>query len=147
MVSLGVLSFLAVFREGTETVLFFIGMVNQISIKELILGLVLGFGFLGVLAYLMIRLGLKLPIRPFFMVSSVIVFYLCVKFTGMGIHGLQLAGTIPSTTSSSIPNIDFIALYPSWQSAIPQIVLVIVALCVVLWKRLSAKKHMPKESY
>jgi len=62
-------------------------MVNQISMKELVLGLVAGFGFLGALAYLMIRLGLKLPIRPFFMVSSVIVFYLCIKFTGMGIHG------------------------------------------------------------
>ncbi|MGC7873319.1 FTR1 family iron permease [Desulfosporosinus sp. SYSU MS00001] len=136
MVSLGILSFLAVFREGTETVLFFIGMVNQISMKELILGLVLGFGFLGALAYLMIRLGLKLPIRPFFMVSSVIVFYLCIKFTGMGIHGLQLAGAIPSTTSSSIPNLDFIALYPSWQSAIPQMALIVIALLVILWKRL-----------
>ncbi|AFM40370.1 high-affinity Fe2+/Pb2+ permease [Desulfosporosinus acidiphilus SJ4] len=136
MVSLGLLAFLAVFREGTETVLFFIGMVNQISMRELVLGLVLGFGFLSALAYLMIRLGLKLPIRPFFMVSSVIVFYLCIKFTGMGIHGLQLAGTIPSTTSSSIPSLDFIALYPSWQSAIPQLALVIIALFVILWKRL-----------
>ncbi|KJR45945.1 Ferrous iron transport permease EfeU [Desulfosporosinus sp. I2] len=147
MVSLGVLSFLAVFREGTETVLFFIGMVNQISMKELVLGLVIGFALLSALAYLMIRLGLRLPIRPFFMVSSIIVFYLCIKFTGMGIHGLQLAGTIPSTTASSIPNIDLLALYPSWQSAIPQIALVISALSVILWKRLTAKKHMQKESH
>lgn len=135
MVSLGILSFLAVFREGTETVLFFIGMVNQISMKELMLGLVLGFSFLSALAYLMIRLGLKLPIRPFFRVSSVLVFYLCIKFTGMGIHGLQLAGTIPSTTSPSIPSLDFIALYPSWQSAIPQMLLVIIALFIIIRKR------------
>ncbi len=140
MVSLGVLSFLAVFREGTETVLFFIGMVNQISMQALVLGLIVGFGLLGALAYLMIRLGLKLPIRPFFMASSVIVFYLCIKFTGMGIHGLQLAGTLPSTTASNIPNIGFLALYPSWQSALPQIILVLSALSVILWKRISAKR-------
>jgi len=146
MVSLGVLSFLAVFREGTETVLFFIGMVNQISMKELVLGLVVGFGLLSALAYLMIRLGLKLPIRPFFMVSSIIVFYLCLKFTGMGIHGLQMAGIIPSTTASIIPHIDLIALYPSWQSALPQIILVISALCVILWKRMNTKKSLPAES-
>ena len=147
MVSLGVLSFLAVFREGTETVLFFVGMVNQISMKELVLGLVVGFSLLGTLAFLMIRLGLKLPIKPFFMVSSVIVFYLCIKFTGMGIHGLQLAGTIPSTTASSIPNINFIALYSSWQSALPQIILIISALFVILWKRVNAKKYLSKGSH
>ena len=146
MVSLGVLSFLAVFREGTETVLFFVGMVNQISMKELVLGLVVGFSLLGSLAFLMIRLGLKLPIKPFFMVSSVIVFYLCIKFTGMGIHGLQLAGTIPSTTASGIPNINFIALYSSWQSALPQIILIISALFVILWKRVNAKKYLSKGS-
>lgn len=140
MVSLGVLSFLAVFREGTETVLFFIGMVNQISMKELVLGLAVGFGLLAALAYLIIRLGLKLPIRPFFMVSSVIVFYLCIKFTGMGIHGLQMAGIIPSTTASSIPSIDIFALYPSWQSALPQIALAVTALTVILWKRVKTKK-------
>ncbi|WP_206812393.1 FTR1 family iron permease [Paradesulfitobacterium ferrireducens] len=147
IVSLGVLSFLAVFREGTETVLFFIGMVNQINMKELVLGIVVGFGLLATLAYLMIRIGLKLPIRLFFMVSSVIVFYLSIKFTGMGIHSLQLAGTIPSTTASNIPNIDFLALYPSWQSTLPQIALVLSALIVILWKRMTAKKPFPKASH
>ncbi|WP_425804943.1 FTR1 family protein [Desulfitobacterium sp. Sab5] len=145
MVSLGVLSFLAIFREGTETVLFFIGMVNQITMSDLVLGLVIGFGLLAALAFLMIRLGLKLPIRPFFMVSSVIVFYLCLKFTGMGIHGLQMAGLIPSTMSSSIPNIDLLALYPSWQSTLPQIALVVMALTVILWKQAKAKNMNLKD--
>lgn len=103
MVSLGVLSFLAIFREGTETVLFFIGMVNQIRMSDLVLGLVIGFGLLAALAFLMIRLGLKLPIRPFFMVSSVIVFYLCLKFTGMGIHGLQMAEQYPPQLLPAYP--------------------------------------------
>ena len=86
LVSLGVLAFLAIFREGTETVLFLIGMVNQISLQNLIFGLLAGVGILTVLAYLMLVIGMKLPMRPFFMVSSLIVFYLCIKFTGMGIH-------------------------------------------------------------
>ncbi len=57
------------------------------------------------------------------------------------LQGNTLAGTIPSTTASSIPNIDFLALYPSWQSAIPQIAIVISALFVIFWKRLTAKKR------
>jgi high-affinity iron transporter len=140
MLSFGVLAFLAIFREGTETVLFLIGMVNQISMRDLILGLVIGVVILAVIAVLMLFVGVKLPMRPFFLVSSLIVFYLCVKFTGMGIHSLQLAGTVPSTTSTQLPSFDFIALYPSWQSALPQILIVLVALAVVISKKVVGNK-------
>lgn len=145
LVSLGILSFLAVFREGTETVLFLIGMVNQISLRNLILGLLIGLGILAMIAYLMLVVGVKLPLRPFFMVSSLIVFYLCVKFTGMGIHSLQLAGTLPSTTAP-LPSIDWIAFYPSWQSAVPQLLLVLFAVLVVFWKKYTVKKDLQQKA-
>jgi high-affinity iron transporter len=134
LVSLGLLAFLAVFREGTETVLFIIGIVNQISLQHLILGLLIGFGVLILLAFLMLVAGVRLPLRPFFMVSSLIVFYLCLKFTGMGIHSLQLAGFLPSSTAP-IPSVDWIALYPSWQSFVPQLLLLLLGISVWLWKR------------
>ncbi|MEH7419302.1 FTR1 family protein [Neobacillus drentensis] len=140
LISLGVLAFLAVFREGTETVLFYIGMASQIKLQSLLIGFLIGAAILGILAYLMVFVGLKLPLRPFFMVSSLIVFYLCVKFTGMGIHSLQLSGLIQTTNSESIPSIEFFALYPSWESTIPQIILVLGAVIIVLSKRLKNKK-------
>ncbi len=134
LVTLAFLSFLAVFREGTETVLFFIGMINQISIQNLILGLLIGIGLLLIITYLIIFIGVKLPIRPFFIVSSFIVFYLTIKFLGMGIHSLQLAGVIP-TTSITVPSIELFAFYPSLQSLIPQLTLIIAAIIVVFLKR------------
>jgi high-affinity iron transporter len=139
LISLGVVSFLAIFREGTETVLFIIGMVNQISIQNLLFGILIGCGILAIIAYLMLFVGVKLPIRPFFIVSSLIVFYLCVKFAGMGIHSLQLASVLPSTTSSRLPSIDFLGFYPSWQSAIVQIALVVIAVAVVILKRVQSR--------
>jgi high-affinity iron transporter len=87
----------------------------------------------------MVFVGLKLPLRPFFMVSSVIVFYLCIKFTGMGIHSLQLAGLLPTTNAQGIPNIPFFALYSSWESALPQIVLVVAAILIVLIKNIKTR--------
>lgn len=140
MVSLGLLSFLAVFREGTETVLFIIGMANQISVQKLLLGLMIGLGVLMVIAFLMFGIGMKLPIRPFFIVSSLIVFYLSVKFLGLGIHSLQLAGMIPTTLSEHLPSVDFIAFFPTWQSAVPQIALFVIAIAVFTWKRLQKKR-------
>ncbi|MCM3571256.1 FTR1 family protein [Neobacillus mesonae] len=139
LLSLGVLAFLAVFREGTETVLFYIGMASQIKLQSLLFGFLIGAAILGVLAYLMVFVGLKLPLRPFFMVSSIIVFYLCIKFTGMGIHSLQLAGLIP-TTNAPIPSMEFFALYSSWESAIPQFVLVFAAILILLFKNIKRKK-------
>ncbi|MDQ0199028.1 FTR1 family iron permease [Neobacillus ginsengisoli] len=140
LVSLGVLAFLAVFREGTETVLFYIGMASQIKLSTLLIGFLIGAGLLGIIAYLMVFVGLKLPLRPFFLVSSIIVFYLCLKFTGMGIHSLQLAGLLPTTHAESVPSIEFFALYPSWESAIPQVILVLGAIIVILSKKLKSKR-------
>jgi high-affinity iron transporter len=140
LISLGFLTFLAVFREGTETVLFVIGMVNQISIQNLLLGLLIGLGILFVLAVLMFVIGVKLPIRPFFIVSSLIIFYLCLKFTGLGIHSLQLAGVLPTTLATYLPSISFIAFFPTWESSIPQIVLLIFSLSVLIWNRSKKKK-------
>ncbi|MDX1807601.1 MAG: FTR1 family protein [Paenisporosarcina sp.] len=131
--SLATLAFLAVFREGTETVLFFIGMASSIELASLVGGVLIGLALLAIISYLLLKVGMKIPIRPFFMVSSVLMFYLCLKFTGMGIHGLQLAGFIPATQAPIYP-IDFLAIYATWESFIPQLILVIVALIIFLWK-------------
>jgi high-affinity iron transporter len=141
LISLGILAFLAVFREGTETVLFYIGMASQIKLQALLIGFLIGAVFLGVLAYLMIYAGVKLPIRVFFMVSSIIVFYLCIKFTGMGIHSLQLAGYIP-TTAANVPSNEFFALYPSWESTIPQVLLIAGAAIIILIKKIKSKNFV-----
>ncbi|AKG34830.1 FTR1 family iron permease [Paenibacillus durus] len=139
VVSLGILTFLAVFREGTETVLFIIGMANQISAQQLLLGILVGFGVLGVVAFIMLYIGAKLPIRPFFLVSSLIVLYLCIKFAGLGVNSLQLAGVIPTTNSSVLPSIKLLAFYPSWESAIPQILIIVVAISVVVWSKINTR--------
>ena len=63
--SLGFLAFLAVFREGTETVLFYIGMVSSVGLPVLILGIAIGVDVLVIVAFLMLKVGLRIPMRPF----------------------------------------------------------------------------------
>lgn len=130
--SLGFLAFLAVFREGTETVLFYIGMASSISLTDLVLGIVIGAGILIIIALLVLTVGLKIPMRPFFTVSSLLVFYLGIKFTGMGINSLQLAGVLPPTTADWLPTISWLAIYPSLASTIPQITIVIIAIAMLI---------------
>lgn len=138
--SLGFLAFLAVFREGTEVVLFYIGMASSIKLTDLFLGIALGFAILVIIAVLMLKIGLRIPMKPFFLVSSLLVFYLGLKFTGMGINGLQLAGVLPATLSDSLPTISALAVYPTWQGVIPQLMLVIIAILITLHNKLKQKK-------
>lgn len=130
--SLASLSFLAIFREGTETVLFYIGMASSISPRDLFLGLGLGVAVLTLLSVAILKLGLKVPMRPFFLVSSVLVFYLGFKFTGMGIHGLQLAGVLPASMAPYLPHVEFLALYPNWQSTLPQLALLALGVALAI---------------
>jgi high-affinity iron transporter len=140
--SLGFLAFLAVFREGTETVLFYIGMASSIKLTDLFLGIALGFVILIIIAVLILKVGLRIPMKPFFLVSSLLVFYLGLKFTGMGINGLQLAGLLPATTSDALPTITSLAVYPTWQGFLPQVLLVVIAMLVTLRNKIKTKKAL-----
>lgn len=141
LASLAFLAFLAVFREGTETVLFIIGMINQISLQNLVMGLLVGCGSLVLVAYLMLFMGMRMPVRAFFLISSVIMLYLCIKFTGLGIHSLQLAGLFPSNVIAGLPGIDLLGFYPSWQSATPQLLILVTALAIISWQQLTNFRH------
>jgi high-affinity iron transporter len=135
LLGLAVLAFLAVFREGAETALFYLGMVSSISNSDLLVGLGLGFVGLAGLGFLMVVVGVRIPMRPFFAVASLLVFYLCFKFIGTGIHALQLAGLIPTGTANFLPTVDVVGVYPTWPTTTAQLVLLIAAAWVVLRER------------
>lgn len=135
LLSLAFLSFLAVFREGTETVIFFIGMASSISLLQLLGGIGIGALLLLVISFLILKVGMRIPLRPFFLLSSLLVFYLSLKFTGMGIRSLQLAGFLPATSVEAFPTIDFFSIYPTLEGLIPQALLLLIALFMVAWER------------
>jgi high-affinity iron transporter len=133
---LAALAFLAVFREGAETALFYLGMVSNISNTDLIIGLGLGFVGLALLGFLMVVVGVRIPLRPFFSVASVLVFYLCFKFVGTGIHALQVAGIVPGGSAVFLPSLDAVGVYPTWPTTVAQVLLLAAALWVLLHDRI-----------
>ena len=137
LVGLAVLAFLAVFREGAETALFYLGMLGNISTADLLIGLGIGFGGLAVLGFLMAVIGVRIPLRPFFTLASVLVFYLCFKFIGVGVHALQVSGVVPAVSATYLPTFDFLGLYPTWATTIAQLLLLVAAGWVLLRDRLA----------
>ncbi|HTE85199.1 MAG TPA: FTR1 family protein [Dehalococcoidia bacterium] len=145
LVGLATLSFLAVFREGAESVLFFLGMAADISTSDLLLGLAIGAAGLVVLGTLIMVIGVRIPMRPFFAVAGLLVFYLCFKFLGTGLHALQIAGVLPASSATYLPASDWFGLSPTWQTTIPQLLLLILAASVVLegWVK---QRRLPSSS-
>jgi len=133
--SLALLAFLAVFREGAETVLFYIGIAPSISTADLLGGLGLGSLILVVVAVLMLGLGLRIPLQPFFLFTSLLIYYLGFKFVGSGIHALQVAGLLPADTASFLPSVDALGLYPTWETTLVQLAIFVIAIGVVLYNR------------
>lgn len=133
---LALLAFLAIFREGAETALFYFGIASSISLSDLLIGLGIGSVILLVIGVLMVVVGVRLPIGPFFTVASVLVFYLCFKFIGMGVHALQIAGFLPASSAKYLPASDFLGMYPTWETTIPQFILLAVGIGTVIFTRI-----------
>ena len=88
------LAFIAVFREGVETILFLNGIyMNQggVSIVMSIIGACIGL-FAG---YLIFVQGRKLPIKKFFNITSVLLIFIASGMLAYGIHELEEAEIIP----------------------------------------------------
>lgn len=132
--ALGAAAFLAVYREGTETILFYKALIDSAPSESvaLIAGFAVGAAGLAVVYVLYARLGARLPLRQFFFVTGGLLYYLAVVFAGKGIAELQDAGWVGTTTVAWVPRIDLIGLYPTVQTLAAQGLLVLCVLVALL---------------
>lgn len=122
-----VLAFVAVYREVFETILFYIAMWSEQASGAILAGLAAGSMVLAAVAYWMLRVSKRLPIGRFFSISSILIAVLAVILVGKGIAALQEAGWV-SQALIRAPRIEWLGLYPSWQSLLAQVVVAVVAI-------------------
>lgn len=121
-----VLAFVAVYREVFETILFFIAMWSKENSAAILGGLVAGSLVLAAVAYWMLRMSKRLPIGQFFSISSMLIAVLAVVLVGKGIAALQEAGWVGQALVAA-PRIDWLGIYPSWQSLLAQLGVAVIA--------------------
>lgn len=100
-------SFLAVYREAFETVLFLQAMLLASDPVAVLAGVLVAAIALGLVVFLMFKIGARLPIKAFFAVSSGLLGLLAFVLAGQGIHALQQVGVI---TAARVPIPDFPSL-------------------------------------
>jgi len=97
--ALASVAFLVVYREAVETILFFeaLWMRSEGAGGAIVMGFVLGTLVLLSLVFLMFKVGLRIPLRPFFAITGVLLGMLAFIFAGYGVRELQTIGWIKET--------------------------------------------------
>jgi high-affinity iron transporter len=125
--SLYALALLAVLREGAETVILLVGIESGIGPVQLFAGVGVALVLLVLIGFLVIRFSARLPLHYFFLVATILIYYLAFKIAGESIHSLQVAGVIPSHYADRLPAVGPLGMSQTWETfALQAIVLVLV---------------------
>lgn len=126
ILSMFTLSFLAVFREGAETILFYVGIIPLISLKNLTIGIILALVILLIIAIIILKAGEKFKVYQIFYILTCLIYFLAFKMLGASIHMLQVVGYLPIHVVRFIPTIEILGIYANYEVLIPQILLIAI---------------------
>lgn len=140
--ALAVVAFLAVYREGAETALFYQALMQEGSASggALLAGLATGVLVLAIIFTLFYRYGIRIPLRPFFGVTSVLLYYMAFVFMGKGLRELQEGNIVSITPLPGWPHIEIMGIFPSVETLLGQGLLLglfVFALAKTFWPRRS----------
>ncbi len=150
LVSLFGLSFLSVFREGAETILFYAGILPRISTGDFLAGVAMATAILAVVAIVLFRTSYKLPIARMFKLLTWVIYALGFKILGVSLHALQLTGHLRMTSlqaagleSSALglyPTVETLAAQGGYIAIIVLIQMVVSISARATWANLTAQQ-------
>ena len=142
-------AFLAVLREGAELILFYKASFSGGGKILYPMGGLIAASVVLVIIFLLFRFtSVKLPLKPFFLFTSILLYLMCISFMGKGVIELTEAGVISGSTV--IPamqgwSIPILNIYDRAETLIPQVMLVIITVWILLGHYLKLRK-IKKES-
>lgn len=140
--ALAVAAFLAVYREGAETVLFYQALLADAHGNESAAasGFIAAAAVLTALFMAVRTLGLRLPLKPFFTLTAALLLSLAFTFVGKGIVELQVIRWLPTTAIDGVPQLSWIGLFPSLEGLAAQTAFVLIASLALLLTRQQRRK-------
>jgi high-affinity iron transporter len=125
--AMGLTAFLAVLREGAETIVFFQALLSGASRgleqQAIWAGMALAAVVLLIAFFTLQRFLVRIPLAPFFRATSILLYALAIVFVGQGIGSLQEAGVVHATFVSYVPTIKALGIFPTVQTLSAQLAL------------------------
>lgn len=139
LIGLWLTSFLAVYREGAETVLFYYALVGDatsaVSYFYLLAGLAVGVILLTICYFIMRYSIVKLPLKPFFMFTGSFMYLMAFVFAGKSVLELIEGKLFQPTLLANIPEISWLGIYPYFETLVPQVILVVAAIFALIYMK------------
>jgi high-affinity iron transporter len=123
------IAFIAIYREAFETILFYEAISAQagaVGRNAVLAGAGTGLVALAGLALVAFRLGRRLPMREFFVVTSALLYAFAVILAGHGIAALQEAGVLGATHVQFV-RIELLGIHPTAEGLGLQALLLVAA--------------------
>lgn len=131
-------AFLAVYREGFETVLFYSALYasadgSSAGIASVTTGMVVGFVVLAGVYVAIQRFGVKIPLKPFFAGTSALLYVMAFSFVGQGIAELQASGSVAITPLGWVPTVPMLGIFPTAQTIVIQLLMAFAVVMALVW--------------
>ena len=143
---LWVTSFLAIYREGAETVLFYYALIGDaksaVSLTYLLAGFVSGAILLAICYFIMRYSVVKLPLKPFFMLTGSFMYVMAFVFAGKSVLELIEGKLFEPTLVAGVPEISWLGVYPYVETLVPQAILILAAIFAFFVMKYQSKKAM-----
>ena len=146
--AMGLTAFLAVMREGGETIVFFqallAGASRGVEQHAIWAGMATAAGVLLIGFFTLQRFLLRIPLGPFFRATSVLLYAMAIIFVGQGIASLQEASVVRATFVPYMPTIKALGVFPTVQSLGAQMLLFAIsagAFVAPLWREGLGRKQ------
>lgn len=132
LLGLAAVSFMGVFREAFETVLFLRALLIESPGQDMALGLgvITALSAVIVVSSLIVKYSAKLPLKQLFAVSSLMMLFLAFILIGKAVHAFQEAGLVPQTSLFGNFRIEWLGIYSTLENLVPQLILLLVAFAV-----------------
>jgi high-affinity iron transporter len=127
-IGLAFAAFLAVYREGFETVLFYRALFGAAPAGDVMVpaGFLVGSALLGVVYALFRRIGRRLPMRAFFLSTGALLYLMAAIFAGQGVRELQEVNVIRVTPIRLVPEFRALGIFPTLETLVVQAVFVLL---------------------
>lgn len=131
--------FLAVYREGAETILFYFALASQDTGAQAVFGMVSGF-LVGVVILIILYIAMRfssvrLPLRQFFIFTGGLLYLMAFIFAGKAMMEFIEGKVFEPTLIPGFPQITLLGIFPYVQTLAPQLLLVVLFITAFFFQK------------
>lgn len=147
MIGLAFISFIVVFREAFESVLFLSSLQLQVdkgSENGIWMGALSAIIVVIVLSKFLLQFSVKIPIQKLFRYSSFVILILAVVLAGQGVHAFQEGGWLPVTSIQINFHSSVLGIYPTLETYAAQLIILLISVSILYLRKLTVMSRRPQ---